>query len=103
MCAALGALLVQNFSSTIKLRGLNMRSHLGISFTVWRRQRTWFWLVLNQHRNGGTIGTATSEAQATRDACSSIEEISVRLPSNYALPSPSDDNPYAPMSYAGGK
>jgi hypothetical protein len=64
-----------------KLRGLNMHNHLGNSFTVWNRRQTWFWLVLNQHGNGGTIGTAATEAEAVRDACSSIEEMSAHLAS----------------------
>jgi hypothetical protein len=51
-----------------------MRNHLGISFTVWNRRQTWFWLVPDQHGNGGAIGTAASEAEAVREACSSIEE-----------------------------
>jgi hypothetical protein len=58
-----------------------MRSYLGTSFTVWNRRQTWFWMVLNQHGNGGTIGTAATEADALRDARSSIEEMSAQLPS----------------------
>lgn len=69
-----------------KLRGLNMRNHLGNSFTVWNRRQTWFWLVLNQHGNGGIIGTAATEAEAVRDACCSIEEMSAPLASLSAPP-----------------
>jgi hypothetical protein len=29
-------------------------------------------MILNQHRNGSTIGTAATEAEAIRDACSAI-------------------------------
>lgn len=58
-----------------------MRSHLGTSFTVWNRRQTWFWLVLDQHGNGGTIGNAATEAEAEREACSAIEEMSARRPS----------------------
>jgi hypothetical protein len=61
-----------------------MHNHLGTSFTVWSRRRTWFWLVLDQHRTGGTIGTAATEAEAIRDACSSIEEMSAQLSSRLA-------------------
>jgi hypothetical protein len=63
-----------------------MRSHLGTSFTVWNRRQTWFWMVLNQHGNGGTIGTAATEAEALRDARSSIEEMSGQRPSLSPLP-----------------
>ena len=61
-----------------------MHNYLGTSFTVWNRRRTWFWLVLDQYRTGGTIGTAATEAEAIRDACSSIEEMSAQLPSRSA-------------------
>jgi len=52
-----------------------MRNHLGTSFTVWKRRQSWFWLVLDQHGNGGAIGTAATEADAVREACTSIEEM----------------------------
>ena len=55
------------------MRGI--RHHLGTEFELWAAQRTWFWLVMNPHRSGGTIGAAAAEADALRDACSSIEEI----------------------------
>jgi hypothetical protein len=58
-----------------------MRNHLGTSFKVWNRRRSWFWLVLNQQGNGGAIGTAATEAEAVRDACSSIEELAACPPS----------------------
>jgi hypothetical protein len=47
---------------------------LGTEFKVWTAQRTWFWCVKNLHRSSGTIGAAATEADAIRDACSSIEE-----------------------------
>jgi hypothetical protein len=75
-----------------------MRSHLGTSFTVWNRQRTWFWLVRDQGHEGGTIGTAATEADAIRDACSSIEEMSAQLPSRSASPGPAVGNALLPMS-----
>jgi hypothetical protein len=58
-----------------------MRIHLGTSFTVWNRRQAWFWLVLDQHGNGGTIGNAATEAEAEREACSAIEEMSAQRPS----------------------
>jgi hypothetical protein len=75
-----------------------MRSHLGTSFTVWNRQRTWFWFVINQHSNGGVIGTAATEAEAICDACSSIEEMSAQLPSHYVSPGRTDGNALMPTS-----
>jgi len=65
-----------------------MRNHLGTSFTLWKRRQSWFWLVLNQHGNSGAIGTAASEAEAVREACSSIEEMAARLPSSAPSPAP---------------
>jgi hypothetical protein len=75
-----------------------MRSHMGISFTIWNRRQTWFWLILNQHGNGGTIGTAVSEAEAVRDASSSIEEMSGRPPSPSASLGSRDVNALVPTS-----
>jgi hypothetical protein len=50
------------------------KRHLGIGFEVWDGQRTWFWLVSDPHREGGTIGAAQTELEAVREARSSIEE-----------------------------
>jgi hypothetical protein len=56
----------------------NHRDYLGAGFEVWTSQRAWFWRLLHPDRDGGTIGVAGSEAEAIRDACTSIEEISAR-------------------------
>jgi hypothetical protein len=63
-----------------------MRNHLGTSFTVWKRRQTWFWLVLNQHGNGGTIGTASTENEAVSDARCSIEDMAAQHRSPAASP-----------------
>ena len=55
-----------------------MRNHLGTSFKVWSRRQSWFWLVLNHHDKTGAIGTAGTEADAVREACSSIEEMAAQ-------------------------
>ncbi len=75
-----------------------MHSHLGTSFTVWSRRRSWFWMVLNQNGNGGMIGTAATEAEAIRDACSSIEEMPAQLPSRFASPGLTDGKVSMPTS-----
>ena len=54
-------------------------NHLGIAFQIWSGPQTWFWFVVNPHQNGGAIGAAASEADALREACLSIEEISAQL------------------------
>jgi hypothetical protein len=53
-------------------------SHRGTGFEVWHNQGTWFWLVVSQHRGGGAIGAAPNEADAIREARSSIEEMFLR-------------------------
>ena len=55
----------------------NLRHYLGTSFEVWDGQQTWFWFVIDPHRDGGAIGAAASETGAVRDACMAIEEMSV--------------------------
>jgi hypothetical protein len=50
------------------------KHHLGIGFEVWNAQQAWFWFVRNTNRDS-MIGAAASEASATRDARSSIEEL----------------------------
>ena len=49
------------------------RHYLGIDFEVWDGQQTWFWFVIDPHRDGGAIGAASSETEAVRDACLSID------------------------------
>ncbi|HKN01158.1 MAG TPA: hypothetical protein VJX23_11625 [Candidatus Binataceae bacterium] len=57
---------------------MRSRSYRGNSFEVWNGQRTWFWLVDNPHRNGGTIGAAPTEVAAMREACALIEDMSAQ-------------------------
>ncbi len=55
------------------------RHHRGTGFDVWDvrdDQPSWFWLVIDLHRDGGIIGSAATEADAVREACASIEETS---------------------------
>jgi hypothetical protein len=51
---------------------------LKIGFKIWEHRQSWFWLVVSPHSNGGTIGAAASEAEAIRDARSTIEYLSAR-------------------------
>jgi hypothetical protein len=56
-------------------------SQLEIGFKVWGDQQCWYWLVLCPHCAGGTIGAAPTEAEAIRDALSSIKNLAGdRLP-----------------------
>ena len=55
---------------------MSIRKHqFDIGFKVWRRQRTWFWFVASQYGDGGTIGTAATEADAVRAARASVEAV----------------------------
>ena len=55
---------------------MRTHTHCGIGFQVWNGPQTWFWFVVNPHRDGGAIGAAASEADAMREARLSIEELS---------------------------
>ena len=56
---------------------INSRSYLEIGFKVWEdHHQCWFWLVTGPHSNAGTVGAATTEAEAIRDARSLIEDLS---------------------------
>ena len=56
---------------------MHSHNHLGIGFELWSSRRVWFWHVVNLPCNGGAIGTAATEAEAVREACAAIEELSV--------------------------
>jgi hypothetical protein len=51
------------------------KHHSDIGFKVWLRQRTWFWFVARRYGDGGTIGTAATEAEAMRSARASVEAV----------------------------
>jgi hypothetical protein len=53
---------------------------LKIGFKVWEDGESWFWVVVNLDSNGGTIGAAATEAEAIRDARSTIEYLSAHTP-----------------------
>ncbi len=69
-----------------------MRTHMSANFMVWNRRQSWFWMVLNQHGNGGTIGTAATEADAVHEAHSTIEEMFAQPPSLPLAPGLSERN-----------
>jgi len=52
---------------------MRSHSHLEIGFKVWEDQQCWFWLVVSPQSDGGTVGAGATEAEAIRDARSSIE------------------------------
>jgi hypothetical protein len=62
------------------------RDHLGTGFDLWRGQENWFWFVVNPRRDGGAIGSAATEADAMREACAAIEELTG--PGSEDVPSP---------------
>jgi hypothetical protein len=56
----------------------SIRDHLGTRFELRTDQWTWFWRVVIPHRKGGAVGAAATEADAVRDACVAIEEMSAQ-------------------------
>jgi hypothetical protein len=58
----------------------SLRHYQGVDFEVWDGQQTWFWFVIDPHREGGAIGAAASENDAVRDACLSIDEMMYTRP-----------------------
>jgi hypothetical protein len=57
---------------------MRSRSYLGTSFAVWNGRHSWFWFVTGPGSSGAAIGAAANEAEAIREARSSIEEMSAR-------------------------
>ena len=47
-----------------------------VGFEVWSAPGNWFWFVPYGH--GGAIGAALTEAEAIREACATIEAMTVR-------------------------
>jgi hypothetical protein len=68
---------------------MSSRTHLGIRFDVWNGQRAWFWLIVNARGDGAVIGAAAKEADAVREARSSIEEMSSNTKVAESCPDPS--------------
>jgi hypothetical protein len=68
-----GRLLGEKFQSGTRF-AMNSHNYLGRTFEVWNGQRSWFWMVTEPGRDGGTIGAAESQVDAMRAACLSIEE-----------------------------
>ncbi len=64
---------------------MSSHNYLGRTFEVWNGQRSWFWMVTEPGRDGGTVGAAATRADASRAACRSIEEDAAA-----PLPPPSD-------------
>jgi hypothetical protein len=55
---------------------MGSHTHLGIRFEVWDNHGAWFWRVVNAGGHTGLIGAAPKQADAEREARSSIEELS---------------------------
>ncbi len=65
---------------------MKTRSHMGISYEVWKGGHAWFWLIGDPRSERAAIGAAADEAGAVREACSSIEEIAARWEQDAAAP-----------------
>jgi len=82
------------------------RDYLGTGFAVWTGELTWFWRVFNSHHSGGAVGAAASEADAIREACIAIEEMSASssadAPSLRSTINPSFDSVIARQAWREG-
>jgi len=54
------------------------RDHLGTRFELRTDRWTWFWRLVNPPFHRAAAGAAATEADAVREACAAIEEISAR-------------------------
>ena len=53
----------------------DLRRYRGIDFELWTGAQSWFWIVLDPDRDSGTIGAASTDSEAARDACLAIDEM----------------------------
>ena len=49
------------------------KRHLGVDFAIWRRESSWFWLLISPSGKDGMIGATSNEAGAISEARLSIE------------------------------
>ena len=57
----------------------NRKCYSGMIFEVWEREQSWFWFIIDPAVDGGAIGVASSENEAVRDACASIDGMTARI------------------------
>jgi hypothetical protein len=63
----------------------------GMGFDLWVNQGAWFWGFTNRLIKGGIVGAARTKAEAIREACAAIEELSetfIRQNRNLATANP---------------
>jgi len=48
----------------------------GMGFDLWLNQGAWFWGFTNRLIKGGIVGAARTKAEAIREACAALEELS---------------------------
>jgi hypothetical protein len=51
-------------------------SDSGMGFDLWVNQGAWFWGFADQRLKGGIVGAARTKAEAIREVCAAIEEVS---------------------------
>jgi hypothetical protein len=51
-------------------------SDSGMSFDLWANHGAWFWGLTNLRVKGRIVGAARTKAEAIREACAAIEELS---------------------------
>ena len=60
------------------MTGLNRKYHSGFGFDLWTNRGAWFWRLAGRCCGSSTIGSASSENEALREAYAAVEELSAR-------------------------
>jgi len=71
---------------------MRIGNHLGASFEIWSGRQAWFWFVADTSFNEAAIGATANEAEAIREAHSSIEKMVAQRPGS-ALKGPAGSGP----------
>jgi hypothetical protein len=58
---------------------MQIRDHQGTRFGIWNQRHAWFWFIGEARCKTAAIGVAANEQDAICEACSSIQEIAMRV------------------------
>ncbi|MBV8453956.1 MAG: hypothetical protein JOZ29_17025 [Deltaproteobacteria bacterium] len=56
----------------------NRKYHCGVGVDLWINRGAWFWQLAGHCRGAGTIGSASTENEALREAYAAVDELSAR-------------------------
>jgi hypothetical protein len=57
------------------ISSVDREQHLGLHFAIWKRDYSWFWLLVDSRAGRAATGATASKAQARREARLTIEEM----------------------------